>query len=223
MEHGRRALAAAARISISIRTSGSHSRASPERTARPPHRISIDSILRESGWVTGLIGTIEYRLAGEVLHAANTTPESLDVIRMASELEKLGGNKRAALTMEVSSHALALGRVYGIRFHTAVFTNLTRDHLDFHHTMEEYAAAKRLLFYPEGFACAGVERPECGRSGERGDGRGCLAGSCGTDFQNARRSRPENIAQISTDCASIWCMKDRGRRSSLRWPGGSTC
>ena len=49
-------------------------------------------------------------------------------------------------TMEVSSHALALGRVYGMHFHTAVFTNLTRDHLDFHHTMEDYFAAKQLLF-----------------------------------------------------------------------------
>ena len=48
--------------------------------------------------------------------------------------------------MEVSSHALALGRVHGIRFHTAVFTNLTRDHLDFHDSMEEYFAAKRMLF-----------------------------------------------------------------------------
>ena len=52
--------------------------------------------------------------------------------------------------MEVSSHALALGRAYGVRFHTAVFTNLTRDHLDFHHTMEEYFAAKHLLFTPAG-------------------------------------------------------------------------
>ena len=58
--------------------------------------------------------------------------------------------------MEVSSHALALGRVFGIRFHTAVFTNLTRDHLDFHRTMEEYAAAKRMLFAPAGRARAGV-------------------------------------------------------------------
>ncbi len=48
--------------------------------------------------------------------------------------------------MEVSSHALALGRVYGLRFHTAVFTNLTRDHLDFHGTMEDYFAAKQMLF-----------------------------------------------------------------------------
>ena len=52
--------------------------------------------------------------------------------------------------MEVSSHALALGRAYGVRFHTAVFTNLTRDHLDFHHTMEDYFAAKHMLFSPEG-------------------------------------------------------------------------
>ena len=53
-------------------------------------------------------------------------------------------------TMEVSSHALALGRVYGLQFHTAVFTNLTRDHLDFHHTMEDYFAAKQLLFTGSG-------------------------------------------------------------------------
>ena len=66
--------------------------------------------------------------------------------------------------MEVSSHALALGRVYGITFHTAVFTNLTRDHLDFHHTMEEYFAAKRLLFAPDGAACARVGRDQLRRS-----------------------------------------------------------
>jgi UDP-N-acetylmuramoyl-L-alanyl-D-glutamate--2,6-diaminopimelate ligase len=68
------------------------------------------------------------------------------VIRLADELEQRGGTH---LTMEVSSHALALARVYGFHFHTAVFTNLTRDHLDFHKTMEDYAAAKRLLFVPE--------------------------------------------------------------------------
>ena len=66
---------------------------------------------------------------------------------MFRELEQAGGTH---VTMEVSSHALALGRVYGIAFHTAVFTNLTRDHLDFHHTMEQYFAAKHLLFEPGG-------------------------------------------------------------------------
>lgn len=106
----------------------------------------IDAMLRAAGKTTAMIGTIEYRMAGELRPAPNTTPESLDVMRMAEELAERGGSH---LTMEVSSHGLALGRVYGFDFHTAVFTNLTRDHLDFHGTMEEYAAAKRLLFHPE--------------------------------------------------------------------------
>ncbi|HWC96243.1 MAG TPA: UDP-N-acetylmuramoyl-L-alanyl-D-glutamate--2,6-diaminopimelate ligase [Candidatus Sulfopaludibacter sp.] len=103
----------------------------------------VDSVLRAAGHVTALIGTIEYHLAGQVLPAVNTTPESLELVRLFSDLEKLGGSHA---TMEVSSHALALGRVYGLHFHTAVFTNLTRDHLDFHGTMEAYFAAKQLLF-----------------------------------------------------------------------------
>jgi UDP-N-acetylmuramoyl-L-alanyl-D-glutamate--2,6-diaminopimelate ligase len=107
----------------------------------------IDAILRAAGKITALIGTIEYRLAGEVRAAVNTTPESLDLYRIFHELQQAGGTH---VTMEVSSHALALGRVYGVTFHTAVFTNLTRDHLDFHLTMENYFAAKRLLFVPEG-------------------------------------------------------------------------
>ena len=107
----------------------------------------IDAVLRAAGKTTAMVGTIEYRLAGEVRPAVNTTPESLDLYRFFHELEQAGGTHA---TMEVSSHALALGRVYGITFHTAVFTNLTRDHLDFHHTMEDYFAAKRLLFAPEG-------------------------------------------------------------------------
>ena len=103
----------------------------------------VDAILRASGKTTSLVGTIEYRLAGRVLPAVNTTPESLDVFELLVQLENEGGTHA---TMEVSSHALALGRAYGIHFHTAVFTNLTRDHLDFHGTMEQYFAAKQLLF-----------------------------------------------------------------------------
>ena len=103
----------------------------------------IDSVLRAAGHTTALIGTIEYHLAGRVLPAVNTTPESLDLVRLLAELEQAGGSHA---TMEVSSHALALGRIYGLCFHTAVFTNLTRDHLDFHGTMEDYFAAKQLLF-----------------------------------------------------------------------------
>jgi UDP-N-acetylmuramoyl-L-alanyl-D-glutamate--2,6-diaminopimelate ligase len=109
----------------------------------------IDSLLRHAGKITALVGTIEYRLGAEVRPAVNTTPESLDLFRIFHELETIGGTH---VTMEVSSHALALGRVHGIQFHTAVFTNLTRDHLDFHGTMENYFAAKRLLFADPRFA-----------------------------------------------------------------------
>jgi UDP-N-acetylmuramoyl-L-alanyl-D-glutamate--2,6-diaminopimelate ligase len=84
----------------------------------------VDSVLRAAGKVTAMIGTIEYHLAGRVLPAVNTTPESLDLVRMFHGLLREGGSHA---TMEVSSHALALGRVSGFRFHTAIFTNLTRD------------------------------------------------------------------------------------------------
>lgn len=105
-----------------------------------------DSIRRHAGFITALIGTIEHRLAGQAIQSINTTPESLDLLELFSKLEKLGGSH---VTMEASSHALALGRVHGIQFSTAVFTNLTRDHLDFHSSMEEYFAAKQKLFVPE--------------------------------------------------------------------------
>ncbi len=101
-----------------------------------------DSVLRAAGLVTARLGTIEHTVAGRRQAAVNTTPESLDLVRCFVELEQQGG---AHATFEVSSHALALGRVFGLAFHTVVFTNLSRDHLDFHGTMEHYAAAKRLL------------------------------------------------------------------------------
>ncbi len=105
----------------------------------------IDSMLRSAGKTTALVGTIEYHLGGRVLPAVNTTPESLDLFRMFSELEQMGGTHA---TLEASSHALDLGRIFAMQFHTAGYTNFTRDHLDYHHTMEAYFAAKQLLFTP---------------------------------------------------------------------------
>lgn len=108
----------------------------------------VASILEESGARPALFGTIEYRLAGEQgarTAASHTTPESLDLQRMLREVVEKGG--RSAV-MEVSSHALALERVTGCRFETAVFTNLSQDHLDFHDTVESYFAAKEKLFVP---------------------------------------------------------------------------
>jgi UDP-N-acetylmuramoyl-L-alanyl-D-glutamate--2,6-diaminopimelate ligase len=103
----------------------------------------LESILTAAGRKSALIGTIEYHVAGKVLAAPHTTPEALELNRIFSEA--LGHGATDAV-MEVSSHALAQERVYGVPFDVAVFTNLTRDHLDYHKTMEEYFAAKRVLF-----------------------------------------------------------------------------
>ena len=103
----------------------------------------IEAILTAASRKSALIGTIEYHVAGKVLPAPHTTPEALDLARILSAAV---GDGATDAVMEVSSHALALGRVYGLNFHTAVFTNLTRDHLDYHKTMDEYFAAKRVLF-----------------------------------------------------------------------------
>jgi UDP-N-acetylmuramoyl-L-alanyl-D-glutamate--2,6-diaminopimelate ligase len=143
VEHGRQALAIAANTFYQHPDERVHFTGITGTNGKTTTAYLIETLLRAAGKITGLIGTIEYRLADEVRPSPNTTPESLDIIRFASELEARGGTH---LITEVSSHALALGRVHGIQFHTAVFTNLTRDHLDFHGTMEEYGAAKRQLF-----------------------------------------------------------------------------
>ena len=141
--HGRRALA----------------RLSANFYKRPAERIAItgitgtngksttafllEALLQAAGRKTALIGTIEYHVAGRVLPAPHTTPEPLDLNRLLSE--GLGKGVTEAV-MEVSSHALAQQRVFAIPFDVAVFTNLTRDHLDYHGTMDEYFIAKRVLF-----------------------------------------------------------------------------
>jgi UDP-N-acetylmuramoyl-L-alanyl-D-glutamate--2,6-diaminopimelate ligase len=103
----------------------------------------IDSILRASGMRTGLIGTIGARTPRGRHEAVNTTPESLDLQQMFAEVREEDGK---AVVMEASSHALAMDRLWGCHFAAAVFTNLTRDHLDYHKSFEEYFAAKRRLF-----------------------------------------------------------------------------
>lgn len=145
--HGRRALA----------------RLSANFYKRPAERLEITGITGTNGKSTtaflvefiltaarrksALIGTIEYHVAGKVLPAPHTTPESLDLNRL---LNQALGDGATEAVMEVSSHALAQQRVYGIPFDVAVFTNLTRDHLDYHHTMEEYFTAKQILFEGSG-------------------------------------------------------------------------
>src|SRR5208282_2450733 len=103
----------------------------------------VEAILSAAGRKSALIGTIEYHVAGNVYPAPHTTPEALELARIFNEALGLGATDAV---MEVSSHALAQERVFGVPFDVAVFTNLTRDHLDYHKTMDEYFAAKRVLF-----------------------------------------------------------------------------
>ncbi len=103
----------------------------------------IAAIFDAAGLRCGVLGTVEYRIGTEVRDATRTTPEAPDVQSLLREMVDRGC---AACAMEVSSHALALRRVDGTTFAAAVFTNLTRDHLDFHTGMDDYFRAKRRLF-----------------------------------------------------------------------------
>ncbi len=141
--HGRRALA---------RVSANFYRRPAERIAitgitgtngKSTTAFLIEAILAAAGRKSALIGTIEYHVAGQVYPAPHTTPEALELARIFNQALAQGATDAV---MEVSSHALAQERVYGVPFDVAVFTNLTRDHLDYHRTMEEYFAAKRVLF-----------------------------------------------------------------------------
>ena len=103
----------------------------------------VDSIARAAGHVTGLVGTVETRVAEKRRAAGRTTPEAADIQSLLAEMRDAGATVCA---MEVSSHAIDLHRVDGVRFAVAAFTNLTQDHLDFHHTIEQYYSVKRRLF-----------------------------------------------------------------------------
>ncbi|MDP9183693.1 MAG: UDP-N-acetylmuramoyl-L-alanyl-D-glutamate--2,6-diaminopimelate ligase, partial [Actinomycetota bacterium] len=106
----------------------------------------LDAGLREAGHLTGLLGTVLTRIGDETVVSERTTPEATDLHALFAVMRERGVT---AVAMEVSSHALAYGRVDGVQFDTAVFTNLSQDHLDFHADMEDYFLAKASLFTPQ--------------------------------------------------------------------------
>lgn len=106
----------------------------------------VRQILEHAGKGCGLIGTVAWIVGGVETPAVRTTPEAIDLVKALRTMYDSG---ERACAIEVSSHALELGRVDDVAFAAAVFTNLTQDHLDFHDTMEDYFAAKRLLFESE--------------------------------------------------------------------------
>lgn len=118
----------------------------------------IETILRDQGHRTGLMGTVGIRIDGKLREAGRTTEESLELQRLFRQMRE---SDTQYCVMEVSSHALEMGRVKGCRFRTAVFTNLTQDHLDYHGTMEKYKAAKGLLFSRLGNAFSANPNEHC--------------------------------------------------------------
>jgi UDP-N-acetylmuramoyl-L-alanyl-D-glutamate--2,6-diaminopimelate ligase len=103
----------------------------------------LESILLAAGRKPGVIGTINHRISGSVLKSSVTTPESLDLMKI---LREMADHSATDVVMEVSSHALDQGRVADCPFRTVLFTNITRDHLDYHQSMDAYFKAKSLLF-----------------------------------------------------------------------------
>jgi len=141
--HGRNALAQASAAYFGHPERKLHPTGVTGTNGKTTTAFLIEALLNAAGRPSILVGTIEYHVAGEVRPSAHTTPESRDLFELMASGASLGATE---LVMEVSSHALDQGRVAEVGFDVAVFTNLTRDHLDYHRTMEDYFAAKQLLF-----------------------------------------------------------------------------
>ena len=149
VEHGRRALAQASaavfgdpqrRLSLSAVTG---------TNGKTTTAFLLEQMLRSVSRECLLIGTVEYHVGREVRPSVHTTPESRDTLELLAEAAKMGCSEAV---MEMSSHALEQERVWGLPVDVAIFTNLTQDHLDYHGTMEEYAAAKARIFHGVGTA-----------------------------------------------------------------------
>ena len=162
----------------------------------------IESIFDAGGEPAGLVGTIEYRAGDERLVADRTTPDAVVLQQWFAKMVDAG--VRHAV-MEVSSHALALRRTYGIRFAAAVFTNLSQDHFDFHKDFEDYFRAKRILFDQ-------ISGPDCAVINADDEFGRRLIGEIGGGMTFGREGdiRPASDFEIST----------RGLRGALRTPAG---
>ena len=143
VEHGRRALAEASAAFFGHPERKLAATGITGTNGKTTTAFLTEALLNMAARTTVLVGTIEYHVAGEVRPSVHTTPESRDLFELMAEGAGRGATE---LVTEVSSHALDQGRATGVNFDVAIFTNLTRDHLDYHQTMEKYFAAKRMLF-----------------------------------------------------------------------------
>ncbi|MGA2634140.1 MAG: UDP-N-acetylmuramoyl-L-alanyl-D-glutamate--2,6-diaminopimelate ligase [Terracidiphilus sp.] len=143
VEHGRRALAQASAAFFGHPERKLAATGITGTNGKTTTAFMIEALLNAAARKTVLVGTIEYHVASDVRPSVHTTPESRDLFELMAEGAERGATE---LVTEISSHALDQGRAAGVNFDVALFTNLTRDHLDYHQTMEKYFAAKRLLF-----------------------------------------------------------------------------
>jgi UDP-N-acetylmuramoyl-L-alanyl-D-glutamate--2,6-diaminopimelate ligase len=143
VEHGRRALAEASAAFFSHPEKKLAATGITGTNGKTTTAFLTEALLNSAARKAILIGTIENHIAGEVRPSVHTTPESRDLYELMAEGAALGATE---MVTEVSSHALDQARMAGIAFDVAIFTNLTRDHLDYHQTMEKYFSAKKLLF-----------------------------------------------------------------------------
>jgi UDP-N-acetylmuramoyl-L-alanyl-D-glutamate--2,6-diaminopimelate ligase len=172
----------------------------------------VRQILEFAGRKCGLIGTVAWIIGGEETAAVRTTPEAIDLIRALRTMLDSG---EKACAIEVSSHALELGRVDDVAFAAAVFTNLTQDHLDFHDTMEDYFAAKRLLFESEpGVAIVNIDDPYGRRLANDFESvTYSAAGESGADY------RAEDVEFDANGSRFTCCYDGNELRASVRLPG----
>jgi UDP-N-acetylmuramoyl-L-alanyl-D-glutamate--2,6-diaminopimelate ligase len=143
VDHGRRALAQASAAFFGHPERKIAATGITGTNGKTTTAFLTEALLNAADRKSVLVGTIESHVAGEVRPSAHTTPESRDLFELMAEGAQRGATE---LVTEVSSHGLDQGRAIGLSFDVAVFTNLTRDHLDYHQTMEKYFASKRLLF-----------------------------------------------------------------------------
>lgn len=164
----------------------------------------LENIFQRKGLLTGVIGTVNYRYCGKQFPAPMTTPESPELSRMLAEMASEGAQY---CFLEVSSHSLALKRVAGMNFTLGVFTNLSRDHLDFHGSMENYKNAKKSLFteHRVGKRIINIDDPF---------GREIIADARGTTLTTAIDSPADVMAE------DIF-LSEQGSRFTLKTPFGT--
>jgi len=170
----------------------------------------IESILMEAEKSVGVMGTVNYRYEGQFYPAPTTTPESLDLQKNLQAMREAGVTHAV---LEVSSHALDMQRVRGIDFDVALFTNLTRDHLDYHGSMENYFKAKQLLF-TQGLGESGKERNFAVINIDDSWGEELLRTALGTLYRYGAQKKGDVWPERTEESAE-------GLRASVRTPRGN--